>query len=63
MKEEKIELRNEYASIKIVVDRSGNGPRVKIIDLLNGDERYLDPLQLECLVRMDFEFFDKYLPY
>jgi hypothetical protein len=59
----KLELKNEYASLELTIDYNANGLRLKIIDLLSGKVCYFDPLQIECLLRMDSELLDAYLPY
>jgi hypothetical protein len=42
-------LRSEFAHIRLEVDTSGNGPRLRIEDVKTGKVGYLDPLELECL--------------
>lgn len=55
-------LENEFASVEIALDTTGNGPRLKIIDLRTGRVGYLDPLELETLVWLNKDelapFFD-----
>lgn len=41
---------SEFASIQIELDTSANGPRIRIIDLRGGVDRYFDPLVLESMV-------------
>ena len=65
MKKEQVTLvlKNEYASLEVTVDHEANGARLKITDMLSGRVGYFDPLQIECLLRMDLELLDRYLPY
>jgi hypothetical protein len=42
-------LTNEFASVEIVRDDRGNGPRLLIRDLQTGLQVYLDPLELAAL--------------
>ena len=44
-----MELRNEFAHVRIELDTSANGPRLMIQDLKTGAATYLDPLELEAL--------------
>ncbi|CAN5421246.1 hypothetical protein BH09ACT8_BH09ACT8_34260 [soil metagenome] len=39
-------LINEFAAVRLWLDRAGNGARLLIEDLESGDEVYLDPLEL-----------------
>ena len=49
-------LINEFAAVAVDVDRTANGPRLRIVDLLRGGRAaYLDPMNLEALVWMDAE--------
>ena len=49
-------LVNEFAAVAVDVDHSGNGPRLRIVDLLRGGRTaYLDPMNLEALVWLDAE--------
>jgi hypothetical protein len=41
---------NEFAEVSVTVDRSGNGPRLRLEDLRTGRVRYLDALELETIV-------------
>lgn len=43
------ELGSEFATVEVAIDRSGNGPRLRITDLRTGHVGYLDPLELETL--------------
>ena len=50
-KNNRILLRNEFASVEVLKDDSANGPRLLIRDLEDGSEIYLDPLEVESLTR------------
>ncbi|MDT7764102.1 MAG: hypothetical protein QOC63_3522 [Mycobacterium sp.] len=39
-------LINEFAAVRLWLDRSGNGSRLLVEDLESGDETFLDPLEL-----------------
>jgi hypothetical protein len=40
---------SEFASVRVTIDRRGNGPRLRIEDLRTGHVGYLDALELETL--------------
>jgi hypothetical protein len=40
---------SEFACVKLSIDRSGNGPRLKIEDMAHDRVGYLDALTLEAL--------------
>ena len=40
---------SEFASVRVSVDHSGNGPRLRLEDLRTGQVGYLDALELETL--------------
>jgi hypothetical protein len=42
-------VESEFASVRLSIDRRGNGPRLKIEDLTGGRVGYLDALELETL--------------
>lgn len=44
------ELTNEFASVDVSIDRSSNGPRLRIRDLRTGEVNHFDPLELASLV-------------
>lgn len=44
-----MELRSEFAEVRVELDTSANGPRLKIEDIRTGMVNYLDPLELETL--------------
>lgn len=50
-KNNRILLKNEFASVEITKDESANGPRLLVRDLEDGSEIYLDPLEVESLTR------------
>lgn len=55
-----VQLKNEFAVVRVSVDRSGNGPRLRICDEQNGSEILLDPLELAVFstcVHADFAQF------
>ncbi|GAA4776125.1 hypothetical protein GCM10023200_06010 [Actinomycetospora chlora] len=41
---------NEFASVSVAVDHSGNGTRLRLEDLRTGTVRFLDALELESIV-------------
>ena len=43
------ELTGEFASVRVSIDRHGNGPRLRIEDLRTGRVGFLDALELETL--------------
>jgi len=43
------EIKSEFASVRLSIDRAGNGPRLRIEDLRTGHVGYLDALELETL--------------
>ena len=52
-------LVNEFAAVEVEVDRTGNGPRLKITDRRSGGRVHLDPLELASLTactRADLEW-------
>jgi hypothetical protein len=44
-----VELRNEFAAVRLEVDQQGNSPRLRVIDLETGLEGLLDPFALQVL--------------
>ena len=42
-----MELRSEFAHVRVEVDTTANGPRLMIQDIKTGATTYLDPLELE----------------
>ncbi len=49
MNEQPTTIANEFASVRVQVDRSGNGPRLRIEDAGSGVAIYLDALELQSL--------------
>lgn len=47
-----MELRSEFAHVRVEVDTTANGPRLMIQDIKTGATTYLDPLELETLAWM-----------
>jgi hypothetical protein len=45
----RITIRNEFAHMRVELDRTGKGPRLKIQDLRTDQAFFLDPLELESL--------------
>ena len=41
---------SEFASIRVELDTTANGPRIRIVDVRAGVDRYFDPLVLESIV-------------
>lgn len=44
-----MELRSEFARVRIEENNTANGPRLMIRDMKSGKTRYFDPLELEHL--------------
>lgn len=42
-------VENEFASVRLTIDRAGNGPRLRIEDLSTEHVGYLDALTLQSL--------------
>ena len=42
-------LANEFATVEVVLDETGNGPRLRILDPASGASIALDPLELQSL--------------
>jgi hypothetical protein len=58
MTAQQLELRNEFAAVRLEVDKMGNGPRLRITDVETGLEGYLDPFALQLLARLPAAGFD-----
>jgi hypothetical protein len=41
---------SEFAEVKVVVDTSANGPRLRLEDRRTGRMRFLDALELETII-------------
>jgi hypothetical protein len=44
-----VRVANEYACVRVELDRQGNGDRLRITDLLTGRSTCLDALELQAL--------------
>lgn len=53
----RLHLRNEFATVAISLDNSGNGTRLCIRDLRYGKQVLLDLLEVECLTRIGPDVF------
>jgi hypothetical protein len=40
---------NEFAQVRVRIDRNANSPRLELTDLKTGHVRYLDALELETI--------------
>jgi hypothetical protein len=58
-----VSIKSEFAHVTVALDDRANGPRLLITDQLAGRQRYVDPLELECLTRAEPGVLDRYLPY
>jgi hypothetical protein len=55
-----VQLKSEFAVVRVSLDNSGNGPRLRICDEQSGSEILLDPLELSVFstcVHADFAQF------
>lgn len=43
-------VHSEFAQVRVGIDDTGNGPRLRLEDLRTGRVRYLDALELETIV-------------
>ncbi|MFI9408644.1 hypothetical protein [Nocardia gamkensis] len=43
-------IHSEFAQVRVGVDETANGPRLRLEDLKTGRVRYLDALELETIV-------------
>lgn len=46
---------SEFAEVEIGIDRTANGPRLRLTDLRGGRTRYLDALELETIIWLPHE--------
>lgn len=44
-----MELRNEFARVRLEQNNTANGPRLMIVDVKTGKTKFFDPLELESL--------------
>lgn len=59
--QQEVTVRNEFASVSVQLDTSGNGDRLRIEDLDSERVIYLDALQLENLVWLPQEKLEEYM--
>jgi hypothetical protein len=52
---EGFELTNEFARVRVELDETALGDRLRVIDLRRGVEAHLDPLEVEALTRATHE--------
>ena len=45
-------LRNEFATVEVLLDETANGPRLLVRDLETARQVHLDALEVESLTRM-----------
>jgi hypothetical protein len=50
-------LRNEFATVEVMLDETANGPRLLVRDLETGRQVHLDALEVESLTRMSHDDF------
>jgi hypothetical protein len=48
-------ITSEFASVRVSVDTTANGPRLLVEDLESGEHVYLDPLELSSFCHADDE--------
>lgn len=58
---EALNVENEFASVIVKIDSSGNSDRLMIQDRRTGKRIYLDALQLESLTWQSDDIFRKFL--
>lgn len=58
---QEVTVRNEFASVGVRLDISGNGGRLRLEDLDSGRVVYLDALQLENLVWLPEDKLEEYM--
>lgn len=61
MEQERLVLKNEFATVEVARDNTANGSRLLIKDLQTGRQVYLDPLELEALTRAPHSVFARWL--
>ena len=61
MEQERLVLKNEFATVEVARDDTANGSRLLIKDLQSGRQVYLDPLELEALTRAPHSVFARWL--
>lgn len=50
-------LRNEFATVEVLLDETANGPRLLVRDLETGRQVHLDALEVASLTRMSHDDF------
>jgi hypothetical protein len=50
-----IELKSEFARVRVSLDMAANGPRLRVEDLRTGDHLFLDPLEIEGIAAATHE--------
>ena len=58
---EAVELASEFARVRIEPNYEANGPRLKVLDLESGRERFLDPMELATLTLVSHRDLDPFL--
>ena len=43
-------ISSEFAQVSVSFDTEGNSPRLRLVDLRTGRERFLDALELETII-------------
>lgn len=56
-----VELSSEFARVLVEPDYRANGPRLKVLDLESGRERYLDPMELATLTLLSHRDLDPFI--
>lgn len=52
-----IGLANEYAAVRLTLDESGKGPRIRITSNRDSREAFLDPVALDLICHADASVF------
>ena len=50
-----LEVRSEFAWVRVTLDHAANGPRLRVEDRKNGCQVWLDPLELATLAALRHE--------
>lgn len=53
---------NEFASVRVEIDRSRNSPVLRLTDTETGDTTWLDAMELQAILRSDPAAFIAYPP-
>ena len=54
-------IANEFAQVRLTIDRSGNGPRLRVEDVSSGLSILLDPFLLAGLTTAPFADLSRYM--